>query len=148
MKKNSVKLKSVKYKFLEHTADAKFQAFGKTLEEKFSNAALAMFSIMVDTTKVKAKIEKKISIEGSDEKSLLYNFLEELLFLLDTEYFLLNKVKSIKINKDKDKNKNRLDATFVGDNKMKEYQLLGEVKAVTYNDMDINPEYVQVVVDL
>ncbi|MFH1209434.1 MAG: archease [archaeon] len=146
MKNKNSRQKDVRYKFLEHTADAKFQAFGKTIEEKFSNAALAMFSIMVDTAKVKAKIEKKVSIEGRDEKSLLYNFLEELLFLLDTEHFLLNKVKLIKIFKDK--NKNRLDAIFTGDNEIKKYQLLGEVKAVTYNDMDINPEYVQVVVDL
>ena len=33
-----------KYKFLEHTADIKFQAFGKSLEEVFSNCAYAMFN--------------------------------------------------------------------------------------------------------
>ena len=132
----------MKYKFLEHTADAKFQAFGKTLEEKFANAALAMFSIMVDTKKVKPLIEKKINIKGEDKKSLLYNFLEELLFLLDTKSFLLNKVKKIKIEN------NSLKAIVVGDFVKEEYQLLGEVKAVTYNDMEITNTFVQVVVDL
>ena len=43
----------VKFKFLEHTADAKFQAYGKNMEEAFSNAALAMFSIITDTKKIK-----------------------------------------------------------------------------------------------
>ena len=132
----------MKYKFLEHTADAKFQAFGKTLEEKFANAALAMFSIMVDTKKVKPLIEKKINIKGEDKKSLLYNFLEELLFLLDTKSFLLNKVKKIKIEN------NSLKAIVVGDFVKEEYKLLGEVKAVTYNDMEITNTFVQVVVDL
>ena len=33
-----------RYKFLAHTADAKFQAFGETLEEAFGNAALATAS--------------------------------------------------------------------------------------------------------
>ena len=29
-----------KFRYLSHTADAKFQAFGASLEEAFSNAAL------------------------------------------------------------------------------------------------------------
>ena len=78
----------VKYRFLEHTADAKFQAYGKDMEEAFSNAALAMFSILTDTKKIKKKIKKGIEARGHDLKSLLYNYLEELLFLIDTENFL------------------------------------------------------------
>jgi SHS2 domain-containing protein len=35
-----------RYRFLRHTADAKFQAFGTTLEEAFINAALATASLM------------------------------------------------------------------------------------------------------
>ncbi|MBU2634442.1 MAG: archease [Nanoarchaeota archaeon] len=132
----------MKYKFFPHTADAKFKAYGKSLEEQFSNAALAMSSIMVDSKKVKPKIKKTINIKGNDIKSLLYNFLEELLFLLDTEYFLLNQIEEIKI---KD---NSLKATITGDIVKDEYELLGEVKAVTYNDMEITKSYVQVVVDL
>ena len=45
----------MKFKFLEHTADAKFQAFGKNLEETFANAALALTKLMTDS-KVKTKI--------------------------------------------------------------------------------------------
>ena len=74
-----------KYKFFEHTADAKFQAYGKSVEEAFSNAALAMFSVITDTNKIKKKVKKGIEARGHDRKSLLYNYLEELLFLIDTE---------------------------------------------------------------
>ncbi|MBL7147703.1 MAG: archease [Nanoarchaeota archaeon] len=134
----------MKYKFLEHTADAKFQAFGKSLEEAFSNAALAMVSIMIDPSKVKGKIKKEFTVEGSDKKSLLYQFLEEILFLLDTEGFVLNKVEKLEISK------NKVKAVLVGDKISNKYKLSGDVKAVTYNDMEIKekPFMVQVVVDL
>jgi len=132
----------MKYRFLEHKADAKFQAFGKTNEKKFENAALAMVSLMYDSKKIKEKKVKKIKIEGTDLKSLLYNFLEEILFLLDAEFFLLKKIKSLKIKN------NSLTAEFIGDTNKGNYQLEGEVKAVTYNDMEINEKFVQVVVDL
>jgi len=134
------------YKFLEHTADAKFKAYGKTMEEAFSNAALAMFSVMTKTEMVRPEIEKKIEVKGNDLKSLLYSFLEELLFLMDSEAFVLNNIKKIKINK------KALSATAVGDVISDKYELHGEVKAVTYNEMEIKKEkgktVVQVVVDL
>lgn len=134
----------MKYKFLEHKADAKFQAFGKNLNEAFSNAALAMFSIMVNTKKIEGRTKKEIKVKGKDKKSLLYNFLEELLFLLDTEHFLLHKIEKLEIKN------NELKAKIIGDKISKKYEILGEVKAVTYNQMEIKekPYMVQVVVDL
>ena len=131
----------MKYEFLEHTADAKFRAYGKNLNEQFLNAALAMTSIMFDPKKVKPKIKKEIKIKGLDQKSLLYNLLEELLYLMDTEFFLLNKVSNLKI---KD---NTLTATLYGD-KASNYKTTGDVKAVTYQQMEITKNYVQVIVDI
>ena len=139
----------VKYKFLEHTADAKFQALGKTMEEAFSNAALAMFSVITDTKKISEGIKKEIKAEGKDLKALLYNFLEEFLFLIDTQNFLLNSIQNIKIKKIN--NAYQLEAIAVGDNTDK-YETTGGIKAVTYNEMEIKEEkgkvMVQVVVDL
>lgn len=134
-----------KYKFFEHTADAKFQAYGKTLEEAFSNAALAMFSVMTDIKKIKPKIKKEISVEGIDQKQLLYNFLEEFLFLMDTEFLLLSNVEKIKISG------NKLTAAASFD-KAENYETHGDVKAVTYQEMEIKQEkgkfIAQVVVDI
>ena len=48
-----------KYEFLEHTADAKFRAYGKSHEEAFSNAAQAMISVMADPAKIEPKEKKK-----------------------------------------------------------------------------------------
>jgi len=134
-----------RFEFLKHTADVKFRAYGKDLEEQFANAARAMFSIITETEKIKAEFEKTITVEGADEKSLLYNWLEEFLYLMDAEEFMLHDVKKVKIEK---KEKLKLTAQVVGSKFKEEYKILGGIKAATYNEMEITPKYVQVVVDV
>jgi len=125
--------KNKKFIFLEHTADIKFQSFGKTLNEAFENSALAMFSAMYDG-RVKAAIKKSIKVKGKDNESLLYNFLEELLFLLDSENFFLSRIK-VKI----DEKNFKLEAEAEGDGAGK-YPVHIDVKAVTYNQMFVKHE--------
>jgi len=136
----------MKFKFLEHTADIKFQASGDSIEEAFSNSALAMFNSMSDE-KVKEKKSFKINVKGKDFESLLYNFLEELLFLFDSENFFVGKVKSINI----DKENFNLNAEVAGDN-AENYEIHIDIKAITYNDMFVkkkgNKWIVQVVLDV
>ncbi|MBT3323921.1 archease [archaeon] len=133
------------YEFLEHTADEKFRAYGKTLEEAFINAALATAKIMTDD-KVKPTIEKKIEIKVNTKEKLLYQFLEELLFYVDTEGFILSEVKDLEI-----KDNFTLTATFLGDS-AEDYEIKAHIKAITYNDMFIKEEEnlvtIQVVHDL
>lgn len=138
-----------KYRFLRHTADAKFQALGQTLEEAFANAALATSSLMWDWRKVEKKVEYPVQAEGRDLEQLLVNFLEEILYLLNTKGFLLKSAEDMRIHK-RDKGY-ALTARFLGDNYSDRYNLLGDVKAITYNEMSItkNNHYtIQVVVDI
>ncbi len=121
----------MKFEYLKHTADAKFRAFGRDIDEVFANSALAMFNILGKTKDVKVSLRKKIKIKSRNYESLLYDFLEELLFLLDTKDFFLHKVEKMKISEDFS-----LDAVVIGDN-YKNYDLKGDIKAVTYNDMEI-----------
>ncbi|MBU2052871.1 MAG: archease [Nanoarchaeota archaeon] len=136
-----------KFKFLEHTADVKFQAFGKSLEEAFGNSAIALKQIMTKGIEkdVKGKISKKIKITGDDLEGLLYNFLEEFLYLLDAENFLLSEIDCIKIKN------NKLEAELSGD-KARNYKFTNDVKAVTYNEMFVKHAkgkwIVQVVLDV
>ncbi len=136
-----------KYKFLPHTADIKFQAFGKTIEECFENAFLSLKEVMIDNTKIEKLIKKKINIKGKDLENLLYNFLEEFLFLLDAEQFVPSKIINMEINM----NNYELQAEVEGDNSS-DYKISNPVKAITYNDMFVKKEknkYVcQVVVDV
>ncbi len=133
----------VKFVFLEHTADIKFQAFGKSLDEVFENAALAMIASQYKG-KIKKKIKKKIKINGKDLESLLYNFLEEILFLIDTKGFLMAKCK-VKIRG------SELTAELIGDD-IRNYKITIDAKAITYNEMFVRKEenkwICQVVVDV
>jgi len=138
---------NMSYKFLEHTADVKFQGFGKTIEEAFVSATEALKETIAENVKVSGKIKKKISIEAKDKEALLYSFLEEFLFWLDAEDFLMKEVKKIKIKGKK------LEAEIVGD-KASNYKFTNDVKAVTYNEMFVKEDkkgkkfVVQVVLDV
>lgn len=138
-----------KYRFLEHTADAKFQAFGETLEDVFCHAALATASLMWDWETIERNVEHPVEIKGKDLKQLLCSFLEEIIYLLDSKSFLLGFPDHIKI--EKKENLYNLKALFRGDNFNKKYTIHGDVKAITYNEMEIESNdrfMVQVVVDV
>ena len=135
-----------KFEFLEHTADIKFQAFGKSVREVFENSGLALFNILYDKN-VKGKKSYKIKAKGNDFESLLYNFLEEFLILFDSKNFLPGKIKNLKLN-EKDF---RIEAEVVGDD-AKNYSFDIDVKAITYHEMFVKQEkggwVCQVVVDV
>lgn len=75
----------MKYKLLEHTADAMVEVYGKDLGERFGNAAYAMFDQITDLSKVTSKGELKVEMSGETREQLLVDFLQELLFVHDTE---------------------------------------------------------------
>ena len=136
----------MKFKFLSHTADIKFRAYGKSIEEVCENSAYAVISAICGE-KIKNKKKIKIKVSGRDILSLLYNFLEEVLFLADSRSFFVSKVVNIKI----DKKKFKLSAEFIGDYG-KNYKTYSHIKAVTYNDMFLKKEkgmwVAQVVLDV
>jgi SHS2 domain-containing protein len=138
-----------KFRFLDHTADAKFQAFGRTLEEAFANAALAVAFLMWDPAEVERKIEHLVDVQGRDLEQLLVRFLGEVIYLFEVRSFLAAAVEGTAI--EKTEAGFRLRAVFRGDDRPASYPLLGHVKAVTYNEMVIDqgcPVTVQVVVDV
>lgn len=115
------------YKFLPHTADIQFVVSSKTLEGLFSESALAMKKAICDS-KISEKIHKKIKIKGHDLINLLYNFLEEILFIMDTENLIFSKVKKIKF-------KNEGMLAEIDFDEIEKYETYLEIKAITYNEM-------------
>lgn len=85
------------YEFLEHTADVKFSAWGDTIEKMFGSAVDALNETIRGDIKILEQEERSFSVSGTDYVSLLYNFLEEFLFLLDAQDFLVANVRSIEI---------------------------------------------------
>jgi len=139
-----------KYRFLNHTADAKFQAFGRTLEEAFSNAALATASLMWDVEAVDKNVKHRVRVEGRDFEQLLLHFLQEIIYAFEARSFLLASVEKMKIEA-RAGDGFSLEAVFVGDDDPSKYKFHGEVKAITYNEMKIEQNdsiTIQVVVDM
>ena len=138
-----------KFEFFEVTADVGYKAYGKTLEESFENAALAMFEVITDTSKIDPKIERKIEVESEDECALLYDWLSEFLVLLDVDFLVFSKFE-VKINKQGDGFS--LKGTAWGEEFNREiHESRAEVKAVTYHLMDVkrdNGVMVQVILDI
>jgi len=138
-----------KYQFFDHTADAKFRAFGRSLEEAFTNAAYATVSLMWDRESIGKDIRKPVNVIGRDLEQLLVNFLEEILYLLDSQMFLLHSVEKIRIERKSEMY--TLEGFFLGGKLGKDYQPYGNVKAITYDEIEIrtnDPYMVQVVVDV
>ena len=139
----------MKYTYLEHTADAKFRAFGKDLAEAFQNAALATAGLMWDVREIALQQSEPVVVTGMDLNQLLVGFLEEILFLLDSRRFLLGKVDHVHILKSD--SGYRLEAAFRGDVHEGQYEIFGDVKAITYSEMLVKQNdrcLVQVVVDM
>ncbi|MEK6843858.1 MAG: archease [Nanoarchaeota archaeon] len=119
----------MKYKFLEHTGDIKFQAYGKTLNEVFENSVIAVSTYISRGKKIKSSKGKVIDVSGTDIESLFYNFLDEIIYLFDAENFIAAKAK-ITIRG------NNLHAEFFGDD-ASNYKDLDQIKAATYAEMYI-----------
>lgn len=80
-----------RYALIEHTADMGFIAYGKDKEDLFGNAAFALFDIMTELGKVKESVSWQVEVKAYDEIELLVRWLNELLYLFDSEKALLSR---------------------------------------------------------
>ena len=78
------------YEYFDVTADIGFKSYGETLNEAFENAGLAIFNIISDTSDIEPLREISFKIRSEDEISLLYDYLEELLFYHEIEFMLFS----------------------------------------------------------
>ncbi len=120
------------YEYFEATADIGLKAYGKNVNEAFENAGLAIFNIISDTSNITPLKEIEFEVTSEDIVSLLYDYLEELLFYhevefmlfsefhvdIDEEFHLKARIKGEAINWDKHERKT-------------------EIKAITFHKMDV-----------
>ena len=68
------------------------EAWGDSLEEVFASAAEALTGVMVrDTQSISASQNQPVTLASEKLDLLLYKFLEELLYLKDTQQFLVTR---------------------------------------------------------
>lgn len=123
------------YDVFEHTADVGLHAYGQTLPELFRNAAAGMESLMVAPEQVELKVNREVSVEGHDLVSLLVSWLNELIFLFDTEYLLLRQFEITNFTG------THLQATVSGEPYDSErHDLSSAIKAVTWHEASVESE--------
>lgn len=133
------------YKYLEHMSDLYIEAYGNNLEKAFEEAAKATFNAITDLNNVSPIIKKKIIIEGFDEYSLLYNWIEKLLQIFEIENFIPCIFNIKKIFKKEDKF--FLEAIIKGEEfDYKKHSHGIGIKSMTYALMEIIYEKNKVVV--
>eukprot|EP00887_Chlorella_sp_A99_P007899 scaffold20.g7899.t1 len=132
----SVAVEGFKFEYLDHTADVQLHSWGNTLEEAFEQAALAMFNYMTPLSGIAVDegATRTYEAEGHDMHSLLFNFLDELLFTFSTEFFVCREVRVTSL----DRGAFRIAAEGRGERFDRARHAAGtEVKAITYSAMQI-----------
>jgi len=137
-----------KFEILEHKADLKIRAFGKTKEEAFLNMLKGMSSALrakiknqksktelpSEEAKVKRRTKssstvKNIKIKSLDLGALLVDFLSEVLYQTQVNKEIYNKIEFKKFSD------TELEAEIFGP----KVERFGEdIKAVTYHNLDIH----------
>ena len=129
----------MRYRLLEHTADALIEAYGRTLSERFSNAAYAMFDQITEVSAVQTVGEASISLSADSAEQLLVDFLQELLYMHDTENLVFAEF-------DVRTDGKTLEATVRGEEFDKDrHQKRAVVKGVTYHNLKIDDDLQKVV---
>ena len=126
------------YEYLEEigTADIAFEATGRDLAELFRDAADATTNVMIDNIEaIQPRETRQIELSNDKLDMLLFDLLQELIFLKDAERLLL-RIREVQIA-EKDENY-FLKATAEGEPLDAErHHQRADVKAVTLHDFSV-----------
>ena len=120
-------------------------AYGKNLPEAFANAAYAMFSIIAGLDGVKEGESRRVEITEDDMESLLFEWLNSLLYYFDVEMILFKRFDIIEFGD------NRLVAVCHGEKyDPSRHRLKTGVKSATYHMLEVDRQKnrVQVIFDV
>jgi SHS2 domain-containing protein len=139
-----------KFEILEHKADLKIRAFGKTKEELFLNMLSGMSENMKpELQKPGEKTKRKIKLSSFGFQALLVDFLSEVLYLSQVNKEVYNKVEFREFSETEGKEDKSSSSPFTAaweiDGEIfgqKVERFSEDIKAVTHHDLNIqqNPE--------
>lgn len=114
-------------------ADLTVDAWGDSLGEAFGNAARALFNAITPFEGVKTRTSRAIEVEGDDLGSLLFNFLDELLYIHDVDLLVFSEFEV-----EVDEEGLRVQAKCRGERfDVRRHEQGIVIKAVTFHDMKI-----------
>ena len=76
------------FRLLEHTADVQAECTGATFEELLESAAQALYAVALTETRDARDVECHVAVMGNTHEELLVRWLQELIFLLDTNAYV------------------------------------------------------------
>ncbi len=79
------------FETFEHEADIGIRGFGSSMEVAFENAALALYSVMVNLRLVEQKEKRTVSVSTPDPELLFVEWLNALLSLSDIERMVFSR---------------------------------------------------------
>jgi len=135
------------FEIIDHTADVGIVVYGADLKQLFSNAALALFSLVTNPKSIRQALQRDVKIISEDEDSLLVEWLNELIYLFDAEHILFNRFDIERLTSDS------LQASCYGENiDPLRHKIRIGVKAATYHMLKIDKESdgykVQIIFDI
>lgn len=127
------------YKFIEHTADIAAEVRGATLEDLFTNAAMAWQESALEEFTPQGTEEKEVKIVENTVEELMVSFLSELNFYLFTKKWVFGAVRSMQIHIFE--SEVELRGVITGENfNASRHVLKEEIKAITFHQMRIVKE--------
>ncbi len=135
------------YEAFDHTADVGLRIRAASLEELFVEAARGLFSlIVVNPDEVRAVNEIAVRLQDDEPEYLLFDWLNELLFVFESRRMLL-------VEFDVQLDGDRLSATARGEVfDPDRHKLDHEVKAITYHGLKVERDgegwLAEVIVDI
>jgi SHS2 domain-containing protein len=128
-----------RFEYINSTADIGVRAYGNDLAEAFGNAAYGLFSIITDLRNVRRSEVRVVDIRAESPEDLLYDWLNQLIYLFDTEGVLF---KACVI---RDFDGKSLKAECWGEKTdLSRHQIKMSVKAATYHRLRVDPDKNQV----
>lgn len=142
------------YRYPEDTAiaDVAIEVYdADTFEQALNEALEAMIRLMANVDTIKGEIDKEFVIEGKNEESLLFDCLDELVFLKDSEGLIFKEIKAKVVYGD-----GKLEAFLKGKGDITDinkHEIGVDVKAVTWHLFKVERKgngkwYVFVILDI
>ena len=124
--------KSIYYSIFSHTADLGMSVRGRSCEDLFRNAGLALLELIVSNKAPKTEETLEISLHGNDTPDLMVKWLSEILYLFEGERLVVTEILINSI----DGNKIRSTLSVMEFDE-KNHEILREIKAVTYHQIKV-----------
>ena len=86
------------FELLEHPADIGFRVHAASLPELFAESARALVFLIVDPSRMELREEFHLRAEAGDSESLLVNWLNEVLYFVDSKRIALGSFEILRLD--------------------------------------------------